>query len=69
MLATRLPKKEIVSIFGKNMLDDDSLVPLYKDLIGQGSIKPFDCVGTFEESIEALKIIKNKGEFNVSKII
>lgn len=69
MLASQLPKQEVISIFGKNMLDDKDLIPLYKDLIGEGSMKPFDCVGTFEESLQALEIIKNKGEFDVSKII
>ncbi len=69
ILAAQLPKKQVVSIFGKNILDDESLIPLYKDLLGEGSMKPFDCVGTFEESQQAFKIIKSKGEFDVSKII
>jgi len=69
ILAAQLPKKQVISIFGKNILNDESLIPLYKDLIGKGSIKPFDCVGTFEESRQALEIIKNKKEFDVSKII
>lgn len=64
ILAAYLPKKEIVEIFAKNLLDDLQLFPLFQDLIGKGKMKPFDCVGTFEESIEAFEIIKNKGEFN-----
>ncbi|MEK7598026.1 MAG: hypothetical protein AAB441_05285 [Patescibacteria group bacterium] len=69
ILAANLPKEEVVKIFDKNLLDDPQLIPLYKDLIGEGSMKPFDCVGTFEESRQALEIIRNKGEFDVSKII
>ncbi|MBI5123207.1 hypothetical protein HZA75_05100 [Candidatus Roizmanbacteria bacterium] len=69
MLAAQLPKKQVISIFDKNMLDDESLIPLYRDLIGEGLMKPFDCVGTFAESRQALAIIKNKKEFDVSKII
>ncbi|MEK7495672.1 MAG: hypothetical protein AAB788_00585 [Patescibacteria group bacterium] len=69
ILSANLPKEEVVKIFDKNLLNDSKLIPLYQDLIGKGKIKPFDCVGTFEESREALEIIKNKGEFNVSKTI
>ena len=69
ILASQLPKEQVISIFKKNMFEDESLTPLFKDLIGEGSLKPFDCVGTFEESRQALEIIKNKKEFDVSKII
>ena len=69
ILAANLAKEEVVNIFNKNLLDDPKLIPLYQDLIGKGKMKPFDCVGTFEESREAFEIIKNKGEFDVSKII
>ncbi|MDO9027298.1 MAG: endonuclease domain-containing protein, partial [Candidatus Roizmanbacteria bacterium] len=64
ILAANLSKEEIVGIFDKNLLDDPELIPLYQDLIGKGKMKPFDCVGTFEESVQAFKMIKSKGEFN-----
>ena len=63
VLAANLPKEEVVKIFDKNLLNDSKLIPLYQDLIGKGKMKPFDCVGTFEESIKAFEMIKNKGEF------
>lgn len=63
ILSAYLSKKEVVEIFNKNLLDDPKLIPLYQDLIGKGKMKPFDCVGTFEESIEAFEMIKNNGEF------
>jgi hypothetical protein len=72
ILAAHLFKKEVIKIFNKNLLDDPQLIPLYKDLIGKGKIKPFDCVGTFEESQQAFSIINNKGEFtndSVMKVI
>ncbi len=64
ILAANLTKKEVVEIFNKNLLSDPKLIPLYQDLIGKGKMKPFDCVGTFEESTKAFEMIKNKGEFN-----
>ena len=69
ILAAYLSKEEVVKIFDKNLLEDPQLISLYKDLIGKRNMKPFDCVGTFEESRQALEIIKNRKEFDVSKII
>jgi len=69
MLAAFLTKQEVIFIFGKNMLNDESLIPLYSDLLGKGDMKPFDCVGTFDESMEAFKAIKTKGEFNEANVI
>ena len=50
ILAPFIEKKELVKIFGKNLLNESSLLSLYKDLLGFGKMKPFDCVGTFDES-------------------
>ena len=45
-------------MFGKNLLDDETLVPMYQDLLGYGAMKPFDCVGTFEEAQAALYLVR-----------
>lgn len=58
MLTPFLPKRELIAIFGKNMLDDRALIPMYRDLLGFGELKPFDCVGTFEESRAAFWIAR-----------
>jgi len=68
-LAAYLPKDKIIKIFGKNLFADESLLPLYKDLLGRGQMKPFDCVGTFKEANEALSLVISKGEFNEDIII
>ncbi|HAL50149.1 MAG: hypothetical protein UU40_C0001G0022 [Candidatus Uhrbacteria bacterium GW2011_GWD2_41_121] len=60
MLAPFLPKTELASTFGKNLLADESLIPLYRDLLGMGNLKPFDCVGTFEESRAAFSMASDK---------
>jgi len=60
MLAPFLNKKEIFGIFRKNLFADESLIPLFKDLLGFGKLKPFDCVGTFEESQAALYLASKK---------
>lgn len=59
ILSAFLKKKELIKIFGKNLYDDNNLVPMFKDILGFGKIKPFDCVGTFEEAQVALFLSKN----------
>ncbi|TAK05348.1 hypothetical protein EPO33_05295 [Patescibacteria group bacterium] len=54
ILAPFLPKKTLIGIFGKDLLADAALLPLYADVLGFGTAKPFDCVGTFEEAQAAL---------------
>ena len=60
MFAPFLEKKELIKIFGKNLLNVPTLLPLFKDLLGFGKIKPFDCVGTFEESKVAFVLAYKK---------
>lgn len=63
-LAAFLPKKEVLDIFGKNLLENESLLPLFEELIGVRNFKPFECVGTPQEVKLALEKIFKKGEFN-----
>jgi len=56
LLSAFLTKKELLEIFKKNLYQDSNLLPLFKDVLGLGKIKPFDCVGTFEESKTAFKM-------------
>lgn len=37
-------------IFSHNLLNDQSLLPLAKHLLGLSEYKPFDCVGTYQET-------------------
>ncbi len=59
ILAPFIPKKTLIGIFGKDMLDDRALTPLFQDILGFGTMKPFDCVGTFEEAQAALYIARD----------
>ncbi len=53
-LSAFLPSETVVGIFHKNLFEDAELVPLYEELIGMHTAKPFDCVGTFAENLLAL---------------
>ena len=42
-------EEELKDIFGKNLLNDNDLLPILKQLKGEAEVKPFECVGTIEE--------------------
>jgi hypothetical protein len=60
LLSAFLPKEKLINIFGKNLYQDESLLPLFKDVLGFGKLKPFDCVGTFEEARTASLLCSKK---------
>jgi len=68
-LAAFLPRKEVLDIFGKNLLEDRNLLSLFEELVGIKNFKPFECVGTPEEMKLALAKIFKKGEFNDTILI
>lgn len=45
------------TIFGKNMLVDSSLLPLFKSMLDEKETKPFECVATHEETQIAAYLI------------
>ncbi|MDD3646197.1 MAG: hypothetical protein PHH06_02185 [Candidatus Gracilibacteria bacterium] len=64
ILSPFLEDKKLIEIFGENLLDKVSLLETYKGLMGLSKYKPFECVGTYKESLESayntLKNYKNK---------
>ncbi len=44
-----IPQNELSEIFGGNLLEDNELMPILKQLNGEVEVKPFECVGTVEE--------------------
>ncbi|MFA7208911.1 MAG: UDP-N-acetylmuramoyl-L-alanine--D-glutamate ligase [Parcubacteria group bacterium] len=60
LLSAFLSKREMMEIFHKDMYADEKLLPLFLDVLGYGKMKPFDCVGTFDESRAALFSAKDK---------
>ena len=51
-----LEEKDLVKIFGKNLFEDKSLLPLMLKLLGKKETKPFECVGTKKETILAFSL-------------
>lgn len=49
MLAPYVETKELVSIFGKDLLETKELIGLFEELAGLKNYKPFECVGEVNE--------------------
>lgn len=63
LLAAFLPKETVTKIFGENLFAKETLLPLYKELLGIEGFKPFECVGTPEETKVAFYLASLKGEY------
>ncbi len=57
MLAPFLTKEELIVIFGENLLEKESLLMDFEKLYGKSDVKPFECVGTYDEINQALNDI------------
>lgn len=49
ILSPFLSKEKLTAIFGKDLMADASLRPVFEELNGTAAVKPFECVGTVEE--------------------
>ncbi|MBI3385100.1 hypothetical protein HY030_02830 [Candidatus Gottesmanbacteria bacterium] len=43
-------EKKLIAIFGKNLFSEENLLPIAFEMLGLGKKKPFECVGTVEET-------------------
>ena len=55
-----LDKKQLLKIFGKDLFKNKELLPTMRALIGEGKTKPFECVGTYQESKKAFELSLKK---------
>lgn len=69
MLGAFIPRRRMVEMFGEDLLMRADLVEMYKDLTGYGALKPWECVGEFEEVIAAFALIHGRGEYDDSPIM
>jgi len=69
LLAPWLSEADLLTIFGRNFLDEPSLETLFWELIGQQGEPPLDCVGTTEELILSLAIAHSQGKFSDSHLM
>jgi UDP-N-acetyl-alpha-D-muramoyl-L-alanyl-L-glutamate epimerase len=62
MIAAFVPYADAVKLFGKDLFADEALLPLYKELLGIDGFKPFECVGTSDETKAAFALIHDRGD-------
>ncbi|TDK33647.1 UDP-N-acetyl-alpha-D-muramoyl-L-alanyl-L-glutamate epimerase [Luteimonas terrae] len=68
-LAPFMPKPRLVSIFGRNLLDDPAQVPGYDALLEYQDHKPFECVGEGRESRVAMAALAKRPEWREDAIV
>jgi len=68
-LAPFISKSQLVDIFGENMLDVPDNFEVYKSLVGLTDKKPFECVGTFEESQAAFVLLFENLQWKDSLVV
>ena len=59
----------MVEMFGEDLLMNEELLQLYKDLLGCGTMKPFECVADADEVIAAFALVEGRGEYDDSPIV
>lgn len=60
ILAPFLEEKDLKKIFGQNLFEKESLLPILKELLGEEGFKPFECVATIKEILVAIYLtLKN----------
>lgn len=57
MLAGFVEYDRVVAMFGKDLLADETLLPILRQLLGLEETKPFECVGTVSEVRRAMRLI------------
>ena len=69
LYAAFLSREKVIQIFKKNLFEDQSLLQTYMALLGIEGVKPFECVGTPEETKAAFLLIRERGEFNDTSVM
>ncbi len=69
ILAAYLPSEQLTKIFDGNLYENESLIPLYRQLLGKEGFKPFECVGTPEETKEAFNLAHKRGDMDDTPVM
>jgi hypothetical protein len=69
MFSTHMAKHRVVSIIGKDMLDDPTQLEGFRALLGLGAHKPFECVGEEAESSVAMSLASRNPEWETSAVV
>ena len=68
-LAPFTGRSRLVEIFGADVLQDETQLPGYRELMGLTAHKPFECVGEIEESLVALRLLTEHPDWHDAPIV
>ncbi len=60
ILSPFISREKLTEIFGKDLMADMSLRPIFEELNGTSAVKPFECVGTVEEVRACVDAMQNR---------
>ncbi len=69
MLSAWLTHDQVVEIFSQDLFAKPKLKDLFKELLGIQGNKPFECVGTAEETAAAFELAFRRGDANETQIM
>ena len=69
LLSAYLPESQVTAAFGHNLFQDESLLPLYRQLWGTEGFKPFECVGTPEEAQAAFYLSRQRASYRDTPVM
>ena len=69
ILSPFLSRQKLTTIFGKDLLIDNTLRPIFEELNGTAPVKPFECVGTVEEVQACVKATESHDFTAVNAIL
>ncbi|MDB5649780.1 MAG: hypothetical protein JWL62_1300 [Hyphomicrobiales bacterium] len=69
ILATAMERKRLETIFGGNLLEDESQREGFEELVGLSGHKPWECVGEIAESGAAMLLLAERPEWRDAPIV
>jgi hypothetical protein len=68
-LAPFVARDRLVGIFAADLLDDATQIPGYLEIFGIDAHKPFECVGEVEESVVALRLLRDDPQWRDTAVV
>ncbi len=68
-LAAFLPKETLKGIFDAILYENETLIHLYRELLGISGHKPFECVGTADETKTAFLLAMRRGDLSDTPVM
>ena len=69
ILSPFIPRQRLTEIFGKDLMADPELQPIFEELNGTSAVKPFECVGTVEEVRACVEAAEHGNRTQVEEIL